>query len=475
MKHHPGTRFWALLLLMTAACGVATAGPPLALIGGGRVDFTPGSWSDGIGRWIVGHANGGRILVLTTLPLVDELPRWLRHLGAAEADLLEIPNRYRADAPELYRAIATAEGLVLPDGQAWRMIQAWRGTRTESAIRDHLESGRVLAGFGTGAMVMGGVIPDRRHGVLTATEALRLPGTPRLTFTDDFLQALPGTLVEPAFLRDGRLPALLLELAARRQAAPGLTLAGIGIDERTALVIDPDGTATVLGEGAVAVLATTASTALRLDPRLPPVITDVQAALLTAGFVLDPASQQIVAAPPTAVPAYADVPAGPWTARDIDGSSEEAAAAGEVQVTQHTHESLALQLGLLHQLAGRREIPWTVIMPNAFAAPELAENRVGGLFWALARKPGLVGILLDQGGKAEITPTGVLFPLPLTGQPATLVVDSRQAILRDFPSWTSWPDSVGPRQSVALVGLRLHLLASRWGFALPSGAVLPDR
>ncbi len=488
-------RFWvSMLLLVSGVWGgsagrVEAAAAPVALVGSAKVDFMPGSWSEGVGQWILRQAGYGRVLVLTPEPLVDELPRYFRHLGAASAEVFEIPTRSRADAPELYKAIAGADALVFPDVTPWKTIATWRGTRTESAIRDHWRAGKVLAGFGAGAMLLGGSIADRRNGVLTATEALRLPGTPRLTFTDDFLQVLPGVLIEPAFLREGRLPPLLLELATRRTSAaarradaaaerppsPARPLeVGLGLDERTSLVMDAGGFATVLGEGTVWLFAPTASSAVRLDPRRPPVFTDVQAALLTEGFVVDLTTQQVVTAPPTAVPAFPDPPpASPWPVWTIDGSREDAGAAGEVQILQHTHEHLALQLGLLQRVAGRRVVPGSVLMPNVAAAPELAENRLGAVFWALSRQPGQVGILLDRGAKAEVDAAGWLTPLPMTDQAAVLIVDSREAQTRDVSRWKSWPDAAGTRQSVALFPLRLHLIGSKSRFSLPTGKIEP--
>jgi len=457
------------LLLVSQA---AWAQAPMALIGGGRVDFMPHSWSEDTCRWIVKQAGAGRILILTTVSLNEELPRYFIQMGADSAALLEIPARYRADAPEVYEAIQAADGLVISDGQLWKMISTWSGTRTESAIRDHVRAGKVLAGFGTGAMLMGSIIPDRRQGTLFATEALRLSTSPMLGFTEDFLQLLPGVMIESSFLRDGRLPPLLLEMATWQAEHLIGQLLGMGIDERTALLIDASGTATVLGEGAVSILIPNASSVIRLDPRTPPIFTNLELEMFTEGFVFDLPRRELIAAPPTAVPAFPDFPAAPFGWRTIDGSSEDAAGLGHTWVNQETHEHLALQLGLLHEMAGSAEIPGTAIMPLAFERSELWENRVGAVFWALARRPGLVGLILDRGGKAELDPTGVVTPLPMTGQPSMIVVDSSRAITRDFSHWKSWPDSVGPRPSVGIIGLRLHLLASRWGVRLSTGDIV---
>ncbi len=510
---------------------VEAAAAPVALVGSARPDFRPGSWSEGVGRWILRQARQGRVLVLTPEPLVDELARYFLHLGAASAEVVEIPTRYQADAPDLYRTIAGADALVFPDVAPWKTVTTWRGTRTESAIRDHWRAGKVLAGFGAGAMLLGSPLADRRLGVLTASEALRCPRPPRLTFTDDFLQVLPGVLIEPAFLREGRLPPLLLGLAARQAGAtrwpgeggwgsPGLArepsgmpgpatgatadgatsdgataeraraaarpgdrglawrgpLLGLGLDERTALVMEAGGPATVLGEGTVWFLVPSASSVVRLDPRRPPVFTDVRAALLTEGFVVDLTGPQVVSTPSSAVPAFPDPPpASPWTLWTIDGSREEAAAAGEMQILQHTHEPLALQLGLLHRVAGRRTVPWAVLMPNMAAAPELIENRIGGVFWALSQQPGQVGVLLDRGAKAEVEAAGWLTPLPMTEQASVLIIDSREAQTRAASRWKSWPDAAGPRQSVALFPLRLHLIDSKVRFSLPTGVVEAGR
>ncbi|MCS6900890.1 MAG: hypothetical protein NZX77_14115 [Polyangiaceae bacterium] len=98
--------------------------------------------------------------------------------------------------------------------------------------------------------MQGGVYPE---------EALRDPYIQYISFTDGFLGILLSTLVNTHFTTRGRLarlPAFLARLAAEQ---PTRDILGIGLHERTALLIEPSGLASVVGRWAVTFLWRTTS------------------------------------------------------------------------------------------------------------------------------------------------------------------------------------------------------------------------
>ncbi|MBI3037760.1 hypothetical protein HYY75_01730 [bacterium] len=67
---------------------------------------------------------------------------------------------------------------------------------------------------------------------------------------------------------------------------------------------------------------------------------------------------------------------------------------------------------------------------------------------------------------------GIFTPHPMTDQPSIIVFDTRNVGWRDFSRWETFPDSKGFRRSAALVGLKIHLIASRCSFNFQTGEVL---
>jgi hypothetical protein len=166
-----------------------------------------------------------------------------------------------------------------------------------------------------------------------------------------------------------------------------------------------------------------------------------------------------------------DVPLIPQT---LDGSSVSARESGEAVLTNVDLDAATFRVGAISERPGSATIPGTIIMTKAFSHRDFYENRLGGLLWGLARHPGLIGVLLDETGKMEIRDTGDFVPLPVTDQPAAMIFDTTTLEWHGFSTWRNYPDSVKTRCSVALIGLRVHLLPSRFRFSLGDGSVVQD-
>lgn len=458
---------WFLLFWITLSLNAGT----LALIGGEKVDYNPKSWSEEIVRWIVKNAEHGKILILSCKDETGYLARYFQWQGAAEAAHLTIPERYIADRAEMYNTIQSADGIVIVDGQMWEMTEKWKGTRTESAIRDLFAEGKVVAGIGEGAELLGEFVCDYRKNPLSPKNLLARPLPPDIPFSEDFLTLLPKTIIKSRSFRNGRLPYLLAELDQKRSVASNTVIA-IGIDEKTALLIDDDNSATVLGEGSVQVIHATASTSSGLDHRLPPVLLNFSADFLTEGFVYDLNLRAVITAPPTALqiqaPAISDLFSTPLLA----GNSLSTELAGPISITNLRHDSLALQRGLLKEIKGNFQVPHSIFVVDAFYDKEYYENQVGGLLWGLANHPGYNGFLMPADSKGEVLAAGTFAPCPVSDQEAIMVFDTRNVTYRDFSPWISDRENQGKRLSVSLVGLRIHQIATRWNFHIPTGRII---
>jgi cyanophycinase len=454
---------------VTLAADPGLAQGSVALIGGGTESSEPGSWSEAPYRWIVERASFGSIVVLSEGSTSRWLPDYFEQLGASSAFNLQVPDRITADAASTATAIADADGVFIKGGNQWLYVSQWRETRTAEAIRQVLAEGGVVAGTSAGAMVLSDVVFDARNGTVYPEETLADPYVRYVSFTSELLDLVPGTLVDTHFTERGRLARLVPMVARWQQDHGGPPLIGLGIDTQTALLVEPDGRATVAGEGSVTVARTTQATRQLLVEGQPPVVTHVACDLLLEGFEVDLMTGQVTRVPPDAeiVTAAARSQHG-WPALTLDGADPAASSTGEVRLGNVGGDPLALQAGALTLVPGDGLLPDTIVMTAPFDDPALAENKVGGLLWGLSERPGFLGLLLVSGSSVEVRSDGGLRP---GGEVASVLIDAANVTVRDRSRWVVLDDSAGPRQSVAVLGLVLHVLPDGWLLLGPSGTV----
>lgn len=203
----------------------------LALVGG--EEFSDGCSFD---AELLDRSGGSEVLVLPTgaayehpQRLVEAATAWFGALGAKVAglDVLARPDAFDPDNVDRIRA---ARFLYLVGGSPMHVRSVLKDTPAWDALRNAWSDGAVLAGSSAGAMVLCDPMVDPRGGAFTLGLGL-----------------LVNLAVIPAHNRWS-------EDAAHRtlkMSPPGLAL--VGIDERTALMRDPEGTWHTGGAGAVAV------------------------------------------------------------------------------------------------------------------------------------------------------------------------------------------------------------------------------
>lgn len=165
-------------------------------------------------------------------------------------------SRAAADSADgsVVAALDSATAIWFLGGDQNRIMRALAGTAVERAIRRRYEAGAVVGGTSAGAAVMSATMltgEERRPG-----GARPLPADSRDAWvtidrdnvgTTPGLGLLPSAIVDQHFARrrrHNRLLSLVLERPERF---------GIGIDESTALVVEPSGRWRVVGESVVVI------------------------------------------------------------------------------------------------------------------------------------------------------------------------------------------------------------------------------
>jgi hypothetical protein len=195
-------------------------------------------------------------------------------------------------------------------------------------------------------------------------------------------------------------------------------------------------------------------------------VSNLRCDLLTEGFAVDLRSREI-RRPPSATAVPPPPAVGLGKSVHLLGSSDSDSQAGAVYLDNGASDDKGLQHGLLSVAVGRKELPLVLVGTNTFSLIGQIENRVGGLLWGLTSPDnpvGRVGLLLPAGAGLRAT-DGLTLAFAGEGgktpDSAALLIDSRSATYRDRSTYVVEPSKSGlPRQSVALLGLRLHLLAT---------------
>jgi cyanophycinase len=162
-------------------------------------------------------------------------------LGVAEAFPAPITERNQASSKEILDALERATAVFFTGGDQLRLTALMAGTDFCERIRERLfGEGLVVAGTSAGAAAMSSVmfIGGRSDGTVRREDVSLAPG---LGYWRD-------TVVDTHFNQRGRLNRLFTVFAHNPQVL------GVGVDENTALEVEPGDRFRVIGEGAVMVL-----------------------------------------------------------------------------------------------------------------------------------------------------------------------------------------------------------------------------
>jgi cyanophycinase len=163
-----------------------------------------------------------------------EPPAFIRRSGAS-LTVLHTRDRTVADSEAFTAPLRAATAVFIDGGRQWRLVDAYRGTRTETELRAVLDRNGLIAGTSAGATIQGSYLI---RGSPQSNRILMAPGYER------GFGYLSNVAIDQHVTQRGRERDLSVVVAAH----PGLL--GIGIDESTAIVVQGN-ILTVIGRGLV--------------------------------------------------------------------------------------------------------------------------------------------------------------------------------------------------------------------------------
>jgi cyanophycinase len=220
-----------------------------ALMGGGK-DL------DEAFRWLCKKANGGDFLVLRARG-DDDYNSYVNGMCKLNSvATLVIPDSAAAHDPAVADIIRHAEAVFIAGGNQARYVQFWQGTPVQDAINANIAGGKPIGGTSAGLAVLGefayGCLKDKEDdNDLASTDVLPNPYHERVTLVRDFLKVpnMENTLTDSHFAKRDRMGRTLGFLSRLVQDGWSKSPREIAIDEKSAVLVEPDGKSTVVGTG----------------------------------------------------------------------------------------------------------------------------------------------------------------------------------------------------------------------------------
>lgn len=239
---------------------VATArlhGPGLLLDGAGITDSPPSS-IEWLHRRLLGNATsrGGNVVVLRA-SYSDVYDRPFVQYGdfASVQTVLIPPCAPPAQVDSVARVVDKADAVYFAGGDQAHYV-AWKGSALMEAVKRVYARGGVVGGGSAGLAIQGAVVydsvaGDRLNVETTTSDAVDNPLEPRISFTTGLFAwpALVNTITDTHFAvrnRFGRTVAFLARILHDGLLPGTRSVYALGVDEGSAVVVDPDGMATLL-------------------------------------------------------------------------------------------------------------------------------------------------------------------------------------------------------------------------------------
>lgn len=228
--------------------------PPAPGLSPGLVLMGGGTDVDAAFQWMCQRAGGGDFVVIRTTG-TDAYNPYIQEL-CPQMDSVEtiiITTVTGANSAYVSSHIQNAEALWIAGGDQSTYVNLWRGTAVQTGVNFLINSKMTpVGGTSAGLAVLSQFIYTGQLGSVTSSQALANPFHRYVTLDRDLFQQGLGVdkLYDSHFVTRDRMGRSLTFLARIVNNGWATQPRGIGVDERTALLVTPNGAATMVGEGA---------------------------------------------------------------------------------------------------------------------------------------------------------------------------------------------------------------------------------
>lgn len=219
----------------------------------GTVLMGGGTDVDAAFQWMINKSGGGDFVVIRTTGTNAYNP-YIYGLGSVNSvETLIIKSRAGAADPFVVNKIRNAEAVWIAGGDQFTYTSYWKGTPVADAINYVANVKKApVGGTSAGLAVLGQFIYTGGTGSVTSSEALANPYHRYVVLDRDFVQIahMSGVLTDSHFGARDRMGRLVAFLGRVIKDGWASSVRGLAVDEATAILVNPDGSATRVGSGA---------------------------------------------------------------------------------------------------------------------------------------------------------------------------------------------------------------------------------
>ncbi len=220
-------------------------------------------------QWMGQKALGGDFLVLTVTGS-NSYNKYIKQLVPTldSVATLVVPSLAGANNATVVDLIRKSEAIFITGGDQADYVNFWKDSAMEDAIYDAIARHATIGGTSAGLAVLGDFDFSAVNGTVTSAEALSMPNNSKITLDGGFINERDFTqssnhLGQTSYLgilnnvvtdshfrqrdRMGRLTTFMARLDADEKVVAPALPRGIGINEQTALLVEENGTASVVG------------------------------------------------------------------------------------------------------------------------------------------------------------------------------------------------------------------------------------
>jgi cyanophycinase len=164
--------------------------------------------------------------------------------GVTSAETIVFHNREASSDTRVIAALRGADGIFLAGGDQANYVHYWKGTPVGEALNAHVLANRPIGGSSAGLAILGGhSYTALDGGSMESRIAVADPFNSGVTLESDFLHCplLEDIITDTHFSKRSRLGRLITFVARLRAESANPNTYGIGVDEKTALLVGPDG------------------------------------------------------------------------------------------------------------------------------------------------------------------------------------------------------------------------------------------
>ena len=268
---------WGLVVMTTAAVAQDAPPPKPTSTGAGYVEYTLAASApkqthpprfgvvmlgghgdvDEATQFFCEHSGGGKIVILRASGDDDYNQEFHEKCPANSTTTIVFSSREASEQPWVLQQLRDAHAIFIAGGDQSNYIKFWKGTSVQKEMNAAIARGVPIAGISAGLAVEGQFIFASMIDTVTSDQALVNPYDIHVTLEKDFLEIpqLRGVITDSHYSARSRMGRSVVFAARILQDGWARQVHVMGIDETTAVIVEADGSARVVGKGAAHIFA----------------------------------------------------------------------------------------------------------------------------------------------------------------------------------------------------------------------------